>query len=56
MGTDGYTGISLPKELIDEIEKIVKNKKYGYSSKTEFVKEAIRMMIYMRDYELARKR
>jgi len=56
MGEEGYTGVSLPKELIAEIEKIVKNKKYGYSSKTEFIKEAIRMMIYMRDYELRTKR
>jgi Arc/MetJ-type ribon-helix-helix transcriptional regulator len=39
----GYTNISIPNELADEIKKIVQSRKYGYSSISEFVKEAVRM-------------
>ncbi len=38
----GYTNISIPNELADEIRKVVESRKYGYSSISEFVKEAIR--------------
>jgi metal-responsive CopG/Arc/MetJ family transcriptional regulator len=48
MGEEGYSGISLPTELVKQIEKIVNNKKYGYASNTEFIKEALR--IYMREH------
>ena len=44
-----YKGINLPTELITEIEEIINNKKYGYSSKAEFVKEAIR--IHMKTFK-----
>ncbi len=39
----GYTNVSIPNELADEIKKIVQSRKYGYSSISEFVKEAVRM-------------
>jgi metal-responsive CopG/Arc/MetJ family transcriptional regulator len=39
----GYAGVSIPVELMDEIEKIVKSRKLGYTSVSEFVKEAVRM-------------
>jgi len=41
----GYTNVSIPNELADEIKKIVQSRKYGYSSisESEFVKEAVRM-------------
>ena len=37
-----YKGISLPASLVDEVEKIVNKKRFGYSSVTELVKDAIR--------------
>ncbi len=40
---EGYTNISIPNELADEIRKIVQSRKYGYSSVSEFVKEAVRI-------------
>ena len=40
-----YSGINLPKELIDEVDSIILEKKYGYKSRSEFVKESIRMHI-----------
>ena len=36
-----YTTIALPNVLIDQIEDIVKDRKYGYVSKPEFIKEAV---------------
>jgi len=45
MARKGYTTIALPNILIDKIEEIVKNKKHGYISKPEFIKEAIREKI-----------
>ena len=45
MPRKGYTTIALPNVLIDQIEEIVKDKKYGYVSKPEFIKEAVREKI-----------
>ena len=42
MPRKGYTTIALPNILIDQIEEIIKDKKHGYVSKPEFIKEAIR--------------
>jgi len=43
MPIDRYRGISLPKEMIDEIERIIKsNPELGYTSVADFVKEAVR--------------
>lgn len=38
----GYVNIPLPKELVEQIEKIMKIGKYGYKTRAEFVKEAVR--------------
>ncbi len=38
----GYRSVSLPKELLDEVRKIVEDKRYGYRSIAEFIVEAIR--------------
>ncbi len=40
---EGYTNISLPNELANEIRKVVETRKLGYSSVSEFVKEAVRL-------------
>jgi len=45
MARKGYTTIALPNVLIDQVERIVKDKKYGFVSKPEFIKEAIREKI-----------
>ena len=37
-----YTTIKLPKELLEQIENIIDSKKYGFKTKPEFIKEAIR--------------
>ncbi len=37
-----YRGVNIPEELMREIEKVIKKKKYGFTSKAEFVKQAIR--------------
>jgi len=34
--------VSLPKDLVDRIEKLIKEGKYGYQSISEFVKDAVR--------------
>jgi metal-responsive CopG/Arc/MetJ family transcriptional regulator len=40
--SDNYTTVRLPKELIQEIDEIIKRKIRGYRSRSEFIKEAIR--------------
>lgn len=54
-----YKGISIPKEMFDEIEKVIKeHPELGYSSITDFIKEAIRekivkiKMLDLKDAEL----
>ena len=43
MPKDKYKGVSLPKEMVEEIEKIIRdNPELGYTSIADFVKEAVR--------------
>ncbi len=37
---DKYITVSLPEKLIEKIDNVLKD--YGYSSRPEFIKEAIR--------------
>ena len=39
---DDYTTVRLPKELMEEIDQIIKRGIRGYKSRSEFIKEAIR--------------
>ena len=39
---DDYTTVRLPKEIMDEIDQIIKRGIRGYKSRAEFIKEAIR--------------
>ena len=48
-----YKGINLPPELVKEIDKIIQNKKFGFTSRAEFVKEALRNQI--KNYESEEK-
>ena len=45
MARKGYTTIALPNVLIDKVEEIIKDKRHGFISKPEFIKEAIREKI-----------
>ena len=50
---DKYRTIRLPKELVEEIEELIKDKTLGYTSKADFVKDAVRRRIeeIKRDYK-----
>ena len=37
-----YVSVSIPRDLIERIDKIIKSGRYGYDSRPEFIKEAIR--------------
>ncbi|RLI75667.1 CopG family transcriptional regulator [Archaeoglobales archaeon] len=39
---DKYRTIRLPKDLVAEIEELIKDKSLGYVSKADFVKDAVR--------------
>jgi metal-responsive CopG/Arc/MetJ family transcriptional regulator len=40
-----YHGVRIPDDLIREIDKIIEQSPWGYKSRSEFVKEAIREKI-----------
>lgn len=42
MAGSKYTTIALPSELIQKVDDAIKKKAQGYSSRVEFIKEAIR--------------
>ncbi len=37
-----YTNIPLPEELARQIERVIETAEFGYKTKSEFVKEAVR--------------
>jgi len=44
------TSVTLPRDLMDEVERFIENSNFGYKSKAEFVKEAIRKyLLLLRD-------
>ena len=40
--SNNYTTVRLPKELILEIDDIIRRRVRGYKSRSEFIKEAVR--------------
>jgi metal-responsive CopG/Arc/MetJ family transcriptional regulator len=44
-----YPSISIPKELTNEIDRIIKSGKHGYKTRAEFVKDALRQ--YLKYYD-----
>ncbi len=40
-----YTNIALPNDLVEKMDAIIKKSKFGYKSRGEFTKEAIRMLL-----------
>jgi len=45
---DEYVVVKLPKDLVDEIDRFIG--RYGYRSRAELVKEAVRLLL--RQYSL----
>lgn len=45
MAAKGYTTIALPNSLIEEVEALIKQKKRGYKTRPEFIKDAIRRLL-----------
>ena len=44
MPRKGYTSISIPDEMAREIDKIVSQKKHGYSSRADLIADAVRRL------------
>jgi len=42
MPRKGWKNIALPEEIVDMIDKAVKNSKYGFRSRTNLVLEAVK--------------
>ncbi len=42
MTRKSYVNVSIPDTLIEEIDEIIKEKKKGYTSRAELIKDAIR--------------
>jgi len=42
MPRKGWKNIALPEEIVDMIDKAVKNSKYGFRSRTDLVLEAVK--------------
>lgn len=42
MADDNYVGVRLPKELIDDVDRLVDRKAMGFRSRAEFIADAIR--------------
>ncbi|MGA2387259.1 MAG: ribbon-helix-helix domain-containing protein [Candidatus Bathyarchaeia archaeon] len=43
-----YTTIRLPEPLLRQVDAVVKDQGWGYSSRAEFVKEAVRYFLDMK--------
>jgi metal-responsive CopG/Arc/MetJ family transcriptional regulator len=41
-GRGKFVSVSIPEELIREIDKVLEKSKFGYESRPEFIKEAVR--------------
>lgn len=37
-----FVSVSIPVEIIAQIDKVVESKKHGYESRPEFIKDAVR--------------
>lgn len=40
-----YTYVGLPMELVKEIDAVIINYRFGYKSRAEFVKDAVRELL-----------
>ncbi len=42
---NNYTNVALPNDLVAKMDAIIKKSNFGYKSRGEFTKEAIRMLL-----------
>lgn len=47
--------MQLPKDLLDRVDKVVKRESLGYSSRAEFIKEAVRLRLEEAEKKLKKK-
>ncbi len=40
--TNRYVSVSIPFEIIEQIDNVITSKKMGYDSRPEFIKDAVR--------------
>ncbi len=45
MAAKTFTTVGIPDELIKEVDEVVKIKKYGFRSRPELIKHAIRQLL-----------
>lgn len=45
MARRGYVTLAIPKELMDEVDKVVDSKTLGYTSRSEIIKEGLRIVL-----------
>jgi len=45
MPRKGWVNIALPKEIVDIIDEVVKDPKFGYRSRNDFVLDAVRIRL-----------
>jgi metal-responsive CopG/Arc/MetJ family transcriptional regulator len=39
---DKFVSVSLPEEIIEQIDRVIESRKHGYESRPEFIKDAVR--------------
>ncbi len=44
-GTKSWKTVQLPEDLLENVDKIIATPGLGYTSRSEFIKEAVRMRI-----------
>ena len=47
--------VQLPEDLLDRVDKVVKQESLGYSSRAEFIKEAVRLRLEEVEKKLKKK-
>lgn len=45
MPTKGYVNISIPEEMVKEIDKLIKKRKYAYTSRPDVIADAVRRLM-----------
>lgn len=45
MPARGFISISIPEEMVKEIDKLVENRRYGYTSRADVVADAVRRLM-----------
>jgi metal-responsive CopG/Arc/MetJ family transcriptional regulator len=46
MTREGYVGVNLPKDIMDQVDDFIKkHPEFGFKSRSEFLKEAIRLRL-----------